>query len=334
MWIRVADACGGRGLWASCPAMTCRICRNDRNNRGFTAREMMFGFRDRFDYFECATCGCVQIAEIPPDLGKYYPKEYYSFQQAGLFKNWLKARWAAYSYGRLSFAGWCLSPVLGKNQAVEAVKRARIPQDAAILDVGCGSGDLLLLLRSLGFQDLSGADPFVAGDVVYPNGVTVWKKNLAEITRKFDAVMLHHSFEHMTDPNATLSQAARLLNQAGTIIIRVPVAGSYAWKQYGANWVQLDAPRHIFLPTIRSMEILADAAGLKLAQVVHESNEFQFWGSEQYVRDIPLHDPRSLAPLSRQALARRTMRRYRARADELNARGEGDSVCFHLCNKT
>jgi SAM-dependent methyltransferase len=310
--------------------MTCRICRNANDNRQFTAREMMFGFRDRFEYFECSNCGCVQIVEIPIDLAKYYPDDYYSFQKSGPLKAWLKTRWAAYSYGRLSLVGWGMSAVLGKNQAIESVKRARIPRDATILDVGCGSGDLLLLLRSLGFHKLTGADPFVANDIAYANGVEVWKKDLAEISRKFDVIMSHHSFEHMTDPNQILLHAARLLNPGGWIIIRVPIAGSYAWKKYGTNWVQLDPPRHIFLPTTRSMEILADAAGLRLCEVVHESNEFQFWGSEQYVRDIPLNDPRSLAPLTRQALAHVKMRQYRARAAELNAKREGDSACFYL----
>ncbi len=312
--------------------MLCRICQNAENHRTFTAREMMFGFRDEFTYFECSKCGCVQIAEVPANLGKYYPPNYYSFQKAGALKSALKGRWASYSYHGRGLIGRAMALVLGKNQGVESVKRAGVTKGAAILDVGCGSGDLLLLLHSLGFTNLTGADPFLAADIVYENGVKVWRKELSEISQKFDVIMLHHSFEHVTDPAEVLRQGARLLNPGGVLIIRVPVAGSAAWKTYGVNWVQLDAPRHIFLPSVASMKVLAERTGLRLGEVVHESNEFQFWGSEQYVRDIPLHDPRSLAPLWKQALAHCKLKQYRARAAELNRKGEGDSACFYFHN--
>ena len=310
--------------------MICRICENRENNRAFVAREMMFGFRDQFTYFECSKCECVQISECPADLGKYYPPNYYSFQKAGALKSALKRRWAHYSYTGRGLIGPAMSMVLGKNQGIESVKRAGISKDAAILDVGCGSGDLLLLLHSLGFKNLTGADPFLSNDIIYENGIKIWKKKFSDISQKFDAIMLHHSFEHVVNPVEIATHAAQLLNPGGLLIVRVPIAGSYAWKTYGANWVQLDAPRHIFLPAVKSMKVLAERTGLTLGEVIHESNEFQFWGSEQYLRDIPLHDPRSLALLSKQALAHRQMRKYRARAVELNAKGEGDSACFYL----
>jgi SAM-dependent methyltransferase len=309
---------------------TCRICQNRENHRTFTAREMMFGLRDEFTYFECPKCGCVQIAEVPSQLENYYPPNYYSFQKAGWLKSVLKRCWASYSYHDRGLIGRSMALVMGKNQAIESVKRAGVPKGAALLDVGCGSGDLLLLLHSLGFTNLAGADPFLAKDIVYENGVKVWRRELSEFSEKFDVIMLHHSFEHMTNPTEVIRQSARLLNPGGVLIIRVPVAGSYAWRTYGVNWVQLDPPRHVFLPSVASMKILAELTGLRLGEVVHESNEFQFWGSEQYQRDIPLLDSRSLAPLWKQALAHFKMKQYRARAFELNRKGEGDSACFYL----
>ena len=46
----------------------CRICGNARGNARFRAREMQFGTREEFDYFRCASCGCLQISEVPEDL--------------------------------------------------------------------------------------------------------------------------------------------------------------------------------------------------------------------------------------------------------------------------
>ena len=60
-------------------ANTCRICGNKEGNVLYLAREMMFGLREEFTYFECAQCGCLQIAEFPADMSAYYPDDYYSF---------------------------------------------------------------------------------------------------------------------------------------------------------------------------------------------------------------------------------------------------------------
>lgn len=60
--------------------MKCRICGNNKNNKIYQVKEMMFGFRDKFDYFQCATCNCLQISEIPCEISKYYPDNYYSFR--------------------------------------------------------------------------------------------------------------------------------------------------------------------------------------------------------------------------------------------------------------
>ena len=59
----------------------CRICGNSGNNTSYIAREMMFGFRDEFEYFQCSKCECLQIIEIPKNLHKYYPSNYCSFSK-------------------------------------------------------------------------------------------------------------------------------------------------------------------------------------------------------------------------------------------------------------
>ena len=309
--------------------MNCRICQSREVSRTVVAREMMFGLRDTFTYFECAACGGVQIQEVPANLGKYYPPNYYSFQGSGALARWLKTRWAAFSFYGRDPVGALIAAAFGKNASVESVKRTGIGFDADILDVGCGDGDLLLLLRSLGFSRLTGVDPFIAKDIAYPNGVRVHKKNLGEMSGQFNLVMFHHSLEHMTDPGEILGQAAKLLKPGGQVAVRVPVAAA-AWKRYRENWIQLDPPRHIFLPTVRSMEILAERAELRLAEAVFDSTEFQFWGSEQYQRDIPLHDPQSQLSLLKRLRHLGRMKQQRRQAKEWNARGEGDAACFHF----
>ena len=77
--------------------------------------------------------------------------------------------------------------------------------------------------------------------------------------------------------------------------------------------------------------MLAERAGFVLDATTFESNEFQFWGSEQYRQDIPLEDPRSYAHgLDGSIFTKAQIEHYRERAAQLNQKKDGDSAAFLL----
>lgn len=309
----------------------CRICGETAGHRAFVAREMMFGTREEFRYVECGSCGCVQIAEIPPDLSRYYPADYYSYQPPGRLKALIKGAWLGEPLTASSAVARVLSAVPFFGVAPEWVKRARVGRDADVLDIGCGAGERLLSLRSLGYRRLTGADPYLPEGTELGNGIRVLRKGLADIDGRFDLVMMHHSFEHMPDQAETLRGIARLLKPGGTVLLRVPVASSFAYRHYGADWVQLDPPRHLYLHTEKSIERLAAASGFRVTDRFHDSNAFQFWGSEQYRRDIPIRLTGLDATRHRGAeFSRAEIRAFGRRAAELNASGDGDQAAFYL----
>ena len=311
----------------------CRICNNLAGNEIFTAREMMFGTRDEFDYFECARCGCLQIDAIPPDLSPYYPPEYYSFSlpRPVSLKRYFQRQHTRFTLGQSGAIGWLLSRKYRPPEYVQWVKRAGVAFEDAILDVGCGAGQLLMAMHITGFEDLTGIDPYLAKEVSLGRGLQILRKSMAELDRRFDFIMLHHSFEHLADPLAALKQIRSLLKPEGRVLIRVPVAGSYAWRAYGVDWVQLDAPRHFFLPTSQSLELLAGQAGFSITDITYDSTAFQFWGSEQYRRGIALRSERSYGVNPRNSIfTADEIREFENHAARLNENGEGDQACFYL----
>jgi SAM-dependent methyltransferase len=205
--------------------------------------------------------------------------------------------------------------------------------DSRILDFGCGNGRLLQSLHYFGFKDLTGADAFIDGDIEYPTGVKIFKRDLGELEPAFDLIMLHHSFEHLPDPDRILREIGRLLAPNKYALVRIPVV-NYAWEKYGVNWVQLDPPRHLFLYTEQSFRDLCKRAGLKVERVIYDSSAFQFWGSEQYERDIPLTDPRSHNDPERGSVfSPEQIDAWELEAKELNLEGRGDQACFYLRKK-
>jgi SAM-dependent methyltransferase len=314
--------------------MRCRICAHDAAHTRFEARETMFGWPDRFGYFQCAACGCLQIDSVPPDLARYYGSGYYSFGSPA-YRNrltaWLNGRRDAWA---LSGSGGAFGRALYRRRPREdllALRRLALGRDARVLDVGCGAGHFLYALRERGFTRLLGIDPFIEAPIRYGNGLVIERRAVTEAAGEWDLVCFHHSFEHIPDQQATLAAAARLLAPGGVCLLRLPVVDSAAWREYGLDWVQLDAPRHLFLHTTASVRSLAAQVGLGLEAVVHDSTAFQFWGSEQLKQGIALRDPRSLAVNPHAPLFTAAQRQaFAARAEAANAAQQGDQAAFYL----
>ncbi|MDB5034967.1 MAG: methyltransferase type 12 [Chlorobi bacterium] len=327
------DSNEGRPMIADGDIPACRVCGNVQGNAVHVAREMMFGLRDEFRYVECAGCGLLQIAGIPKDLGRYYADGYYSYGQdgeGGWLRNFMKRRRFAHASGSFDPIGWALTRKYGVPAMADWARRARIGRNDAVLDVGCGSGLLLRQMRDAGFTNLTGVDPYIEADIAYDDGVRVYRRAIEDLEGRFDAVMFHHSFEHMADPLAMLRHASRLLAPGRFALIRIPVMG-YAWRTYGVDWVQVDAPRHLFIHSVRSMEMLARDAGFTITDIVYDSGAFQFIGSEQYRRDIPFTDSRSWFINPDQSIfSPAEIAAFAAKADELNRAGDGDAAGFYL----
>ncbi len=89
-------------------------------------------------------------------------------------------------------------------------------------DVGCGTGELLDRLSRIGFNNLLGADPFIAADGESAEGVPLMKRDLNAVDGTFDLLMFSHSLEHVPDPVATLKVAYEKLAVGGMCLARVP----------------------------------------------------------------------------------------------------------------
>jgi SAM-dependent methyltransferase len=210
------------------------------------------------------------------------------------------------------------------------LRRAGMTRANSICDVGCGRGDQLVRLKYQGFKRLTGADAYIP-ETITRDGITIHKATPAELNGSYDFVILNHSFEHMPDPPGTLATLGKLVNPGGCLMIRIPVAGSEAWQRYGVDWVQLDPPRHLFVPSEAGFRSLAAKCGLKVVDLFYDSTNFQFWGSEQIQRDIPLFDPRSYSvDPAASPFTPNQIRTWDRRAAEVNDAGTGDAAAFFL----
>lgn len=321
---------------------TCRICGNQEHNIAYQVREMMLGLRDEHPYFECAACGCLQIAEVPANLPDYYPSDaYYSYasinksNQGNPLKHFLirnRDRYAATGEGLIGRLMQRLQP----HDKLPCIAKANVSLNSAILDVGCGAGHLLHSMKEAGFTQLLGIDPFNENDIAYQNGLRIEKKSIHRLEKQqatgdWDLIMFNHSFEHVMDQHDTLKKVFELLKPGAVCLIRVPTVTSWAWRTYGTDWVQLDAPRHFFLHSIKSLHLLAEQTGFVLQDVIYDSFAFQYWGSQQYQQDIALNDANSYAVNpDASPFKRDDIREFEKMSQQLNRDKAGDQAAFYL----
>lgn len=315
--------------------MKCKICHNEEKNKTYLIEEVMFGTKEKFNYLECSKCGCLQLIDEIEDMSLYYPENYYSFKEAGSsgkfsLKNLLLIQRNKYDLTNSGLVGKFLSK-RRPSSLLKILNKTGISRDSKIMDVGCGQGHLLMKMKEVGFNNLLGIDPFLEEDIVYENGLQIKKKQITEVDGKWDLIMLHHVFEHLINPREILNHISTLLSQDGICLIRTPIASSYAWEHYRENWVQLDPPRHYFLHTTKSMDTLAQEAGMKIDEIIYDSNAFQFWGSEQIKNDIAIRSANSYAESPKDSMfTEEQIREYYQKAQNLNREGKGDQCAFFL----
>lgn len=313
---------------------TCRICNNSKGNKQYVLTEMHYGLRDKFIYFECNECHCLQIQEFPKDMSKHYPDYYYSFENYD-GKKWkgIIGKIKRKQYLTLITGGKVLQKIvklLTGNTNYYILQGLGVNKNTRILDVGCGNGSYFLYpLAEIGFENLLGCDPYLKSPLTYSNGLHIKNSKVYDVKGSWDIITYHHSFEHVEDPIENLRKVAELLASNGVCILRVPTVSSFAWEHYRTNWVQLDAPRHFFLHSKKSMQTLAEITNLELFKTVYDSTHFQFSGSQKYLNNVSLNTPESKGLIK--FIQRKVKKsQYKMRAKQLNTKGKGDQASFYF----
>ena len=289
---------------------------------------MLQGKRNLFNYFLCPGCGCLQISEFPENLKDYY-KDYYTTERAwkelSILKKYLwKIRSFISDYKIYSFI-----EKINFNSILQWKRKAGLNNLSRILDVGCGSGDILYEFRKHGFINLTGIDPQIKNNLKI-EGIELFRNTILEIEGKFDFIMFNHSFEHIWEQHETLEKAKSLLGNGGVILLRLPILNT-VFQIYRGNWVQIDAPRHFYLHSLESIEWLCKCHRLKIYHKYFDSSEFQFIGSEQYKNGIALNADNSFYKNHKASIfSNSDIRKFKKQARLLNKEGKGDQVVLFI----
>lgn len=305
---------------------TCRIC-GEKSTEKYIAREVKQGTGEEFVYFKCPSCGCLQIAEIPADIAKYY-ENYYSITKRGASESALKSLLRKQLFQAIIRKRFFHRIFSNINNGFEWMNQARISFTSKIIDVGCGSGRLLIKMANSGFCHLQGIDPYIDTPLTYRCrrcSLSILKGGIESLSEQYDFIMLHHVLEHIDNQSEVFRTLKRLLAPDGQILINIPIVDSAIWDIYKTDCFQLeDAPRHLYLHTQKSIRLLADAHNLKIEQIHFVASPMIFTASEKQ-RQRKSGKSSSFSPFQ--------YLKFQREAKYLAKNGQSGLACFYLTHK-
>jgi len=212
-----------------------------------------------FHFVACSQCGHQYLNPRPAasELDRIYPSNYYSFVGTQ-------------------------SPVVARLQRVWESGKVRLYRELIgdgprrILDVGCGDGRFLELMRDAGdpewtlvgleFDSEAIARCHDKGFEAHAERVEDFATRDAERGR-YDAVVMLQLIEHVEDPALIAERVCDLLRPGGVFIVETPNLGGLDHTLFrGRHWGHYHFPRHFHLFSTSSLVGMLESRGFEIAR--------------------------------------------------------------------
>ncbi len=212
---------------------------------------------DEFLMVKCRRCGLIYLNPRPAAeaYSQIYPDHYHAFQ------------FDAQEFG-LSFK---VRRYLETRRLLKWCKG--LPEDARILDVGCGDGFHLHLLQRSGQPGwkLEGVDldPRAVTAAV-DKGLTVHQGRVEDLNLEpgYHLILMIMTIEHLEDPIQVLRSVHDLLVPGGRVVLVTDNVASPDFFFFGGrHWGGYHFPRHTYLFSRKTLARLADECGLDVVKI-------------------------------------------------------------------
>jgi 2-polyprenyl-3-methyl-5-hydroxy-6-metoxy-1,4-benzoquinol methylase len=235
----------------------CCICETNNEQLAGSGEDFeYYSSADSFSAMQCNECSLVYLNPRPnvTEFEKIYPANYHAFD---------------FSEKEFGFVHKIRSWLEAKRLLVFCNE---VPDDGKILDVGCGDGFHLNLLRKYGQKSwtLEGIDMDKrAIDKAEKSGLKVHRGSVESIdlpSDTYDMAFTIQTIEHVEKPDEVLKGIYRLLKPGGRLVIVTDNTDSLDFKFFKKRyWGGYHFPRHWNLFNKKSLSKLAQKTGFTVA---------------------------------------------------------------------
>ena len=146
--------------------------------------------------------------------------------------------------------------------------------DKNLLDVGCGTGDFLLICKNNGWKVI-GVEPNVKAKITAENklngepaSVIYSEINEIKSEAKFDVITLWHVLEHIPNLDNYIAILKMQLKPDGILVVAVPNYKSYDANYYKQFWAAFDVPRHLWHFSKKSIQLLFEKHKMNVTTIL------------------------------------------------------------------
>lgn len=230
----------------------------------YSIHDRWHGYSGEFLVALCGSCRSSSIQTVPGDVADYYPPEYYSYIRSGEVPSPARTRAQIWLFSHPSFRRWGYRLVARRVNYDALMYGVDSGRDSSVLDIGCGSGEVLDKYRAYGWNtvgvDIDSAAVEAASSRGHMASLST-AEELSSIDGSFDVVRLSHVIEHVPGPLAALRQATERVRPGGHLLVELPNISGVISRAFGQFYWQLDAPRHLYIPSPAVMVAMLERCG-------------------------------------------------------------------------
>jgi 2-polyprenyl-3-methyl-5-hydroxy-6-metoxy-1,4-benzoquinol methylase len=278
--------------------VSCDLCGADQIERVAELQDYWHDVPGTFTVVRCRQCTLHYLnpRPTPASLDALYPNDYYAYAPRPALVDGARTRIkrAVRANRWLSAVANWIPPL--RDAVRDALIRDDIPEwipPGAALDIGCGSGVALDLLKDMGWRTAGLEPSAAAADSARQSGHEVFCQSATDplpAGRTYDLIIASHVLEHVHSPTRMLTQVRPLLTPGtGRMIIEVPNLDSLFTRLFQGMATAFDTPRHLYMYSPATLQALLAKAGFDIVRLRHRSGPSQMIKSLTMVsRRFPL----------------------------------------------
>jgi 2-polyprenyl-3-methyl-5-hydroxy-6-metoxy-1,4-benzoquinol methylase len=221
----------------------------------------------RFEYRRCETCRTLFLENVPEDLGRWYPDDYYAFPSVAQLDE------------------------IGRDETYKIEAVLPHARRGRLVEIGPGFGVFARRAALAGFEvcglEMDGGCCEHLHNVVGVEAVqTAAPHEALQGQPPSDVIALWHALEHLPDPGALLEAAARNLRPGGIFVAALPNPAAWQFRVFGRRWPHVDAPRHLHLIPAATLIERGRAHGLEPVALTSDDSGARHWNAFGWGRGL------------------------------------------------